>query len=405
MEVQSRAITFLTANVTSWRASLLGWIVDKTPDLVMLQETKQKDASSIQAKFASVGYGVHAIPAVSTVKGGTSGGLALAYRRHLNVRSGHAYTKDGNGYSFSFFRVKDRDIAVGTIYLLSGSTLQSDTNAAILAHLACFVKSLCMEWVLIGDWNLTPEVLFTTSLTSELRAAWVHTGEATVANGGELDFAMASHSIAPFLTVIADWDTPFRPHAALRWTLQVGDFRVAVPQLQPFKRQELQVSEFQPLAAGPVEVLDSKSANPSLDGAFANLSCAVEHAVYNSQGRGVTVRTQRKPLVATTPTYAAWGGKAHTSWKRLCIALHAFSIGRVDAQALRRGLSTAEHFWLSGDRDVFTSRLATLAPTDLSACKELLQVAAEHAEEHLRVSCRIPPSTIVRGSSVPLLKE
>ena len=381
---QKRELSLLTANVTSWRAQLMPWICDQRPDIVMVQETRHRNRGPMESKLESAGYSLFDVPGFVTPKDGTSGGMAIAYRRHLNLRNGYTYCHEGNGFTFAFLRVRNRDIALGTIYLVSGAALHTPANVRILAELAAFTASLCMSWLIIGDWNLPPEAFAGHNFDAELRGTWITTGSSTVAGGGELDYALASPCLGSVLTVEAEWDTPFRPHAALRWRLGVDSLDLPMPQLQGFKRQEVTPQPYIHTRAKVPEVLGQPCTGP-LDQDFADLSASVSMSTYGGNiGRGCKVSVKRTPLAPTNAPQPSWGGRPHALWQRLTVALEACVQDRMDPRAIRRGLHTAEAHWFGDNPNDFILRLQQLLEGNTSDAPGLAATAKAQSVLHLK---------------------
>ena len=100
-------------------------------------------------------------------------------------------------------------------------------------------------------------------LADEAGGGWIGPGGPTLTAGGQIDFALASKALLPVVTVQLDWATPFRPHAALRWSLDIGALSTHVPQLCGFKPQEPALQPFVLRAADrPVSILDHTDLSP-----------------------------------------------------------------------------------------------------------------------------------------------
>ena len=289
--------------------------------------------------------------------------------------------------------MRNRDIALGNVYLVSGATLHTPANVRILAELAAFTASLCMSWLIIGDWNVSPEAFAVHSFDAELRGTWITTGSPTLAGGGELDYALASPCLGSALTVQAEWDTPFRPHAALRWSLCVDALDLPMPQLQGFKRQEVCLQPYTKILAPVPEFMGHPCTGP-LDQDFADLSASVSMSVFGGNaGRGCTVNVKRGPLAPTNPPYPSWGGRPHALWQRLVVALEASGQGRTDARAVRRGMRTAEAHWLGGHPHDFIHSLKRLLEGDAQCAPGLADTAKSQALLHLRAHMQCTAKT------------
>ena len=110
----------------------------------MLQEThlSPDKPDLIEAQLGFYGYSAFSIPAQPTGKGGTSGGLAICFRKHLNLRRVHQFVRGGAGFQVAALRLKDVDCYLVNVYLKSGEGFQGSHNAPILANLIAFLRSV-----------------------------------------------------------------------------------------------------------------------------------------------------------------------------------------------------------------------------------------------------------------------
>ena len=151
------------------------------------------------------------IPAQPTGKGGTSGGLALCFRKHLNLRRVHHFVRGGAGFQVAALRLKDADCYLVNVYLKSGEGFQGGHNAPILATLIAFLRSVQGLYFVAGDFNEDFEVMAATSLEQEAKGRWISSGESTCAGGGNIDFGLLAPVLAAGAHVSLDWITPFSP--------------------------------------------------------------------------------------------------------------------------------------------------------------------------------------------------
>ena len=137
-------VQVITANITSWRKDLCLWISQQKADVFMLQEThlSPDKPDLIEAQLGFYGYSAFSIPAQPTGKGGTSGGLAICFRKHLNLRRVHQFVRGGAGFQVAALRLKDVDCYLVNVYLKSGEGFQGSHNAPILANLIAFLRSV-----------------------------------------------------------------------------------------------------------------------------------------------------------------------------------------------------------------------------------------------------------------------
>ena len=243
---QRADLQVITANITSWRKDLCQWISQQKASVFMLQEThlSPERPDLIEAQLGFHGYNVLSIPAHPTGKGGTSGGLAICFRKHLNLRRVHHFVRAGAGFQVAALRLKDVDCYLVNVYLKAGEGFQGSHNALILANLIAFLRSVRGLYFVAGDFNEDFEVIAASTLAQEAKGRWVSSGESTCAGGGNIDYGLLAPVLAAGAHLSLDWVTPFAPHAALHWSLQLQHFDVRLPQLVPFKPAPAQPQPF-----------------------------------------------------------------------------------------------------------------------------------------------------------------
>ena len=86
----------------------LGGVPSKRPDLILVQETHLVSASTsaLHQQMGVFGYRVTCAAASHTGKGGTTGGLAIFHKNHLDVRFVTEHLQDGAGFMAVALRVK-----------------------------------------------------------------------------------------------------------------------------------------------------------------------------------------------------------------------------------------------------------------------------------------------------------
>ena len=101
---------FLVANITTHRREIHTWICQQGVDAFALQEThllpqpmKEAQINYDRGKWCTAG-----IPAHDTGKG-TSGGLLLGAKTHINMREGPRFSIQGKGFLFGIFRFPGYD--------------------------------------------------------------------------------------------------------------------------------------------------------------------------------------------------------------------------------------------------------------------------------------------------------
>ena len=393
---QRAEVQVITANITSWRKDLCQWISQQKADVFMLQEThlSPERPDLMEAQLGVHGYNVFSIPAQPTGKGGTSGGLAVCFRKHLNLRRVHHFVRDGAGFQVAALRLKDVDCYLVNVYLKAGEGFQGSHNAHILANLISFLRSVKGLYFVAGDFNEDFEVIAATTLEQEAKGRWISSGESTCAEGGNIDYGLLAPVLAAGAQVSLDWVTPFAPHAARHWSLQLQHFDVRLPQLVPFKPAQVQPQSFQLCLdinskgeqaalfnrAGSVHLLGLEMVQPGFSALFASLSHDVEVSIFgSSQGRGAQVQCCRKPLLMPTVPFAGWGGEFVSCWNRMVTwfeacsrRFHVSSFGWRAARALdgmwQGDLSDQETF-ASQLKELISEEAVGLLPTLLEAAK------------------------------------
>ena len=131
------------------------WLANQKVHIACLQETHLPERSSKKSLLPWLEWatklGVKQQPRLSM---GTSGGLMCAAKRHLNFRYHGSMTVAGKGCQILIGRFAGRDVAVGNIYLESGTGPTSEVNSSILSWLAGQLRSLQCAWMIMGDWNV-----------------------------------------------------------------------------------------------------------------------------------------------------------------------------------------------------------------------------------------------------------
>ena len=409
-------LTFVSANVTRWRKDLAPWIGQHRPSVCILQETHvhPDQGDLIATHMAPFGYNVLSVPGHPTGSGGTSGGFAVCYRKHLDVRTVHQYVHQGTGFQAVAMRVRNFDCFFVNVYLKAGEGFQSSTNALILSHLIPFLRSVRGEFVAVGDFNEDFEILAGTSIAQEAKGQWISAGESTCAGGGNIDFGLLSPCLATGASLNLDWITPFAPHAALHWTLSLQHLEVNLPQLCRFKSVPVQPQPFHPLQATtdsagqpgcqfqPAQdptMLGVRVVNHDLSGFFANLSGAIELSVYGvMQGRGSIPKMSRSKLLTPVMPAASWGGSETSFWNRVVVWLEG-CVRKFHASSFALGAAKRiPEMWHGNhsQQEAFVTDLVALLRDHSEALVQpLLQVAREQRKYHAQAWAKQKSSSYI----------
>ena len=381
----------LAFNATTWRSSLVEWCCERRPDLILVQETHltEHQSATVAQHVAPFGYVASTMPAVATGRGGCSGGLAVLHRQHLDVRHVFQFSVQGAGILAMAMRVKGFDLFVVNVYLQSGEGFQSPVNSEILSHLIPFLKSVKGSFFVAGDFNDDLETLISTQIAEEARGVWLGPGEATITGGGQIDLALVSTSLAPITTVSLDWTTPFKPHAALWWSLDLGAVSTLVPQLSVFRPCEPNPQPFEPCRSRRPLVLLDLPVDTQLTQAFADLSLAAELSVFGaSQGRGTVVERKCRPLQFQGIPQNAWGGRTASLWSRFLSWLKAWPTqGARGGSFIKSFLKQLDQVWHgpTSDCELFRAQVASLLAEPGHESEHLLLEATAQQNHHSKM--------------------
>ncbi|CAE7198495.1 unnamed protein product [Symbiodinium sp. CCMP2592] len=395
-------LLLVSSNVTKWRKSLATFLAGIRPDLWLVQEThiKEEQGDLLANHVGAFGYQAFSLPGHPTGGGGNSGGLAIVFKKHLDVRKSHHFLHQGVGFQSVVLRIRGVDIFLVNVYLKTGEGFRGPTNAIILSNLIPFLRSLQGEFLVAGDFNEDISVLVTTSLAQEARGQWVHTGASTCTGGGNIDFGLVSKGLALGVSVRADWITPFAPHAALHWCIDRRQCELRFPQLVGFKPMPIMPQPFEPPLAGcsgPQPDLESACAGhwggsipePALTHTFEQLSSSVELSVYGcTQGRGCLPKFRRDKLLRHTSPVGAWGGAQASFWKRVLVWLELSVKRSCPAPFGHTFWSQLELMWhgSTAELSVFQVQLdAVLKGVTPSAFPELIQVSEQQFRHHSKL--------------------
>ena len=179
-----KEVQCMHANITTFRTEVKTWLANQKVHIACLQETHlpEEKLQEVATSLAGMGYQTWCEAAAKT-EHGTSGGLMCAAKRHLNFRYHGSMTVAGKGCQILIGRFAGRDVAVGNIYLESGTGPTSEVNSSILSWLAGQLRSLQCAWMIMGDWNVDVNEMQQMSFDEEVQGEWLANGEATIQTG------------------------------------------------------------------------------------------------------------------------------------------------------------------------------------------------------------------------------
>ena len=351
--VSKQRVKLISANVTSWRTEVLQWADGQDASFVFVQEThlnpdKQREA---MCKIGSRGWRGLPMPSHCGEQG-THGGLLALSRQRRPLTALHTCSHEGCGYQAVSCRFRSFDLVMVNIYLKNSCGPHVSPNSFLLGSLFAMLANLKSPWIVLGDWNFDMSEAMQLTVDSRVRGQFVGVNGPTLDSGGQLDYAFASQGIAPFVDVSAEWSVPFRPHCALRLSLDLAVVDICLPQLPSFPGgpcvvvQPFEASKPAPLGG----MLHADPATDPLSEQWAGFSTAVELCFQLPQPmkRGRDLNIVMAPSVARKPPTQSWTGGAAGYWSRLLLWLDKqvkgiLQVGMI--ATIERHLSTLCEFW------------------------------------------------------------
>ncbi|CAE7234573.1 unnamed protein product [Symbiodinium sp. CCMP2592] len=306
----------LSANVTHWRPEVRDWAFSLEGHGVLLQELHLTTEAAHEAAIAASkrGFRLFSSPPFLSDKRRPLGGFGVLIRSFLNPRHVLTHTVEGCGFLAVSLRCSGFELTLVSIYLQSGTGFNSPVNADVLARLLAFLPSLRGVWIVAGDWNNPIQDLLATRLEEVSHGRFLGSGSPAAATDREIDYFLVSSPAVASLQVAQDWVVPFKPHCALRATLQLSSLQLPYPQLATFCEVFPDPLPFQPSVPSPSPVAEVNllglTSTDKLTLDFAELSSFLEvsHG-FPDRGRGAFVPLLHKPLVQGHSVTFAWKGQ------------------------------------------------------------------------------------------------
>ncbi|CAE7387584.1 unnamed protein product [Symbiodinium sp. CCMP2592] len=310
------SLRLLSANVTHWRPEVRDWAFSLEAHGVLLQELHLTTEAAHEAAIAASRRGLRLFtsPPFLSEKRRPLGGFGVLIRSFLNPRHVLTHTVEGCGFLAVSLRCSGFELTLVSIYLQSGTGFNSPVNADVLARLLAFLPSLRGVWIVAGDWNNPIQDLLATRLEEVTHGRFLGSGAPTAATDREIDYLFVSSPAVASLTLAQDWVVPFKPHCALRATLQLSSLQLPYPQLATFCEVFPDPLPFQPSVPSPSPVAEVNllglTSTDKLTLDFAELSSFLEvsHG-FPDRGRGAFVPILHKPLVQGHSVTFAWKGQ------------------------------------------------------------------------------------------------
>ena len=134
---------------------------------------------------------------------GTSGGVFLAPLSHIALAplSNSEMFHAGSDWAAIVLRLRGLDVLYIQLYLISGVGPKAE-NIMRLRTIFTYAISMGYYFILVGDWNMTPEELYSTGFIKKAKASiiTVNHGLPTCRTGMCLDYVVGSCALAPALS-------------------------------------------------------------------------------------------------------------------------------------------------------------------------------------------------------------
>ena len=316
----------LQANRTSYRTEVRRWVTDQTAQVACLQETHIIPAKDqeIKACWNTLAKQVSAIPAAVTqgeIRQGSQGGLMMVPANHINLRQLTGWESAGKGFQLSVIRLRGIDLCVGNVYMESGVGPTQGVNPELLTRLATAILEAGIPFLIAGDWNCQPGDLSSVMFPSRIGGHVLFPPEPTISTGGTLDYAVCHPKLLPITTCEVLWGTPFRPHAAVQYTLQLAAAHHPVLQAPSFSKEIAAtiIPTERPEDPQSCVMLMEPVTTAQVDATWAGFMHWAEVSVCadGSQGRGWNVKCSLAPLLPSHPPLPEWKGAPTAYWMRI----------------------------------------------------------------------------------------
>ena len=259
--------------------------------------------------------------------GGTKphGGMLVIADPASGVTQFEAYTNQGCGFQSFLWQATETTILVIGLYLRTGETLQSETNAAIMQScLLALLTHTAHPFVCIGGWQNSPSSIAGTVLASKFHFG-ILAPDHSVLSGNTIDYAILHNTLAGTTSLLTEWSVPSRPHALLKLKLD----------LEAATREYRQMPYFPPMPKVPdidfrpwttyqsqaqvVELCGIPPNKPAQAWA-AWLSKTEQYLLqenpWAAQGRGYQLQVVTKPLVSQRKPHT-WRKGRPAFWEQL----------------------------------------------------------------------------------------
>ena len=232
----TRSLCMYYANVSSWSPKAREYVEQKVQadcDVMAFVEThlRGRDLIDWKNRIRKWGHRVSDAEAMRTDRSekGTSGGCLVATSSSLASYGlgplGSLAFNRGDGEKYwtgRSVRLAGRDLLVVTVYLPPGDYHQQ-ARQDTLQDIGLLVRHVRGLWLVVGDWNMSPEDLTSTGFVAFVGAAVVCSPGNTCrqGKGSKIDFILADQALAGSINATVDQEVPWSPHYGLRITIHV----------------------------------------------------------------------------------------------------------------------------------------------------------------------------------------
>ena len=220
--------SLLFVNITTWGSKAASTLTANTfkDDLVLLAEHHMKEEKIQRMVGHARRQNWQAVVSPARKKGrGTTGGEAIFYRQHLDVRPAPlpvSLPTVGRGFAMAVWRLRRCEVLVVTGYVRPWVTDEAKT---VWRAMAARIHTMGLPVLLAGDWNMEKERLMATGWPGKLGLVPIQTTPSehpTCTLGGQgagtaIDYFLVSEAIAELVVrseVVKDLG--FRPHYGVR---------------------------------------------------------------------------------------------------------------------------------------------------------------------------------------------
>ena len=315
------------SNVTNFGRQVLEWYWTRDSGIYIFAEThldpqKHWETCQYLTVRGRLAFGTPAD--LNKENTGTHGGLLVVADAACGVTQFEAYTIHGCGFQSFLWQATECTILVIGLYMRTGETLQSATNAAIMSRLLALLTHTAHPFVCIGDWQNPPSAMAGTVLSSKFHFG-ILAPDHSVLSGNTIDYAILHNTLAGTTTLLTEWSVPWRPHALLQLKFDI----------EAATREYRQMPYFPPLPKVPdidfrpwttyqsqahvVELYGNPPNRPAqhwADWLSKTEQYLLQENPWAAQGRGYQLQVVTKPLVPQTKPHTSRKGRP-AYWEQL----------------------------------------------------------------------------------------